>query len=248
MLHHGSQCNGHHHGNGGGDQRSIRIAHQRKHRIAHLERQTDPGSVLQCLHLVRIQLTEDSRCRIGDHHTQQDGDNLDHALAPDVADNHHRYSQNGDPPVARAVVNGTIGQGNADADNDGTRDNGREEAHHLLGTESLKEDGQNYIQQTCACHADACVGNPVSARAAVFHQFPHGEVSPKERKGRAQECRHLPLGQQMKQQGAQTCKQQRCADAQACQGRHQHRGAKHGEHVLKTEECHFPGGKLLIVH
>ena len=200
------------------------------------------------MHLSEVHLTAQSRHQIGADHAQQDGDDLEHALAPDIEHNHDGHSQNGDPPVGRAVVHGAVRQRDADADDDGAGHDRREVTHDLIGAKGLEQHGHDHVQQTRARNADARIGNPVCACAAVFHQFLYRSVAAQECEGGTQERGHLPLGQQVEQQRAQTGEQQRRADAQTRQGRHQHRCAKHGENMLEAQQKHFSGTQLGVSH
>ena len=103
--------------------------------------------------LGEVHLTEDQRNHIADHHTQQDRDDLDHALAPDVGHDDDHDGHQCQPPVRRGTGDGGAGQVQADQDDDRAGDDGREEAHDLLGAHQLEQQRQHQIQQ--ACHHDA---------------------------------------------------------------------------------------------
>ena len=51
--------------------------------------------------------------QVGGDHPQEDGDNLNHPPAPDVAHHHHGDGHQGDGPVGAAGVDGRLGQGQA---------------------------------------------------------------------------------------------------------------------------------------
>ena len=66
-----------------------------------------------------------------------------------------------------------------------------------------------------------------------------GGISAEERKGRAEEGRHLHFGEEMKNERSETRKQEGGAHRQSGNHRDQDRGSEHGEHVLETEGKHL---------
>ena len=178
--------------------------------------------------------------RVGNQHTDEDGQNLNHALAPDVADNDGGQCHNGQQPVGLAVGDGAGGQNQADGNDDGAGDNGGEELHHLADAECGNQQAEHHVDQTGKRHSRAGVGQVLRVGAAVGHDGKAAQVG----KAGAQECRDLALAQEVEQQRAQTRAEQRGADAQAGQQRHQHGCAKHGKHMLCTQNQHLGRAQL----
>ena len=188
-------------------------------------------------------LADDSHA-VGAHHTQQNGDDLYHALAPDVAAHHNGDGDEGNGPVIPAVGDGGGGEGQADADDDRAGDDGGEVAHDLLGAEHLKEGGENYVHQPRQSHAEAGVGQHLGVGGAVLQHGGDGLIAADEGEGGAQEGGDLPLGEEVEQQGAQTREEQGGGHAQPGEGGYQHGGAEHGEHVLHAQDEHFGSSQL----
>ena len=199
-------------------------------------------------HLGEVHLTGDQRYDVRAHHAQQDGDDLDHALAPDVGHDDDGDGHQCQPPAGGGVGHGGAGQVQTDEDDDGAGDDGREEPHDLLGTHQLEQQRQHQIQQTRDHHAAQRVGQLLLAGhggelAGV--QISHRLEAAQEREGGAQEGGHLELGTDVEQQCADTGEQQGGLDGQGQsvarhQNGHQHRSAEHGEQVLQTQQEH-PG-------
>ena len=193
--------------------------------------QADPGGGLDG---GEVDVAGQGGDQVGGHDAEEDRDDLDHALAPDIADDDHEHGHEGDAPVAHAAVDRGGGQVQADTDDDGAGDDGREVAHDLAHAEGLEGGGQDAVHESGAGHAKAGVGQKLRIAARG-----DGEVAAEEGEGGAQEGRDLLLGDQMEQQRAEAREQQRGRDAQPRQGRHQHGRAEHGEHVLQTEDQHL---------
>ena len=168
---------------------------------------------------------------VGGQHTQQDGNDLHHSLAPDVADNNHQDGNQGDPPVVLAVIDGGAGQGQTDADDDGTGNDGGEVAHDLLGAEDLKEQSQQQVDKTGHGHAKAGVG-----QRDFLTGGSHEAISTQESEGRTEESGNLPAGDQVEQQSAETGEQQGGGNIQAGDGGNENGCAEHGEQVLHAEQ------------
>ena len=196
VLHHGGQRDGHHHGDGRSKQGSVHITGQAEHGVRPGKGQADPGSFG---YGGKVHLAAQRAYQIGTHNAQQNRDDLQHALAPDVEHHHNQHRQHGNPPVVGTVVHGAVGQGDTNADDNGAGYHRREVAHDLPGAKEAEQLGNDHIQQPGASHAHAGVGNPVRARAAVNHQTLHGRVTTQEGEGGTQERRNLSLGNQMEQ-------------------------------------------------
>ena len=241
VLHHGGQGQGHD-GDGGGDQQGgvqVVPAEQAEDRAAPTEGQTHPGGFLDG---GEVHVAGDGGDGIGGHNTQEDGDDLNHALAEDVGGDHHQNGHQSNPPVGLAVVDGGGAEGQADADDDGAGNDGREEAHDLLDAEDLEQGGQDDVHETGQGHAEAGVGQQAGVHGAVHHG--DGLVAADEGEGGAQEGGNLALGQQVEEQRAQTGEQQGGGHAQPGQSGDQHRGAEHGKHVLDAQHQHFGHAQL----
>ena len=190
--------------------------------------------------------------QVGDHHAQQDGDDLDHAPAPDVGDHDDGDGQNGQPPAGGGVGDGRGGQGQADEDDHGPGDHRRQEAHDLFDAHSLDDGGQHHIQQ--AGHHDTAAG--VLELLARLHsgvppgvQLGHGLEAAQVGKGGPQESGDLQLGTDMEKQGADPGEKQGGLDGQRQavaldQDGDQHGGAEHGEHVLQAQDQHLGQAEL----
>ena len=232
VLHHGGDGDGGHHQDGGnvklGDDEFLQA-----HKVGDGD-------------LREVHLMEDQRHDVAAHHTQQDGDDLDHALAPDIGDDDDGDGAQCQPPVGGGVGHGGAGQVQTDEDDDGAGDDGGEEPHDLLGAHQLEQQCQHQIQQTRDHHAAQCVGQLLLAGhggelAAV--QIGYRLEAAQKGEGGTQEGGYLKLGADVEQQRADTGKQQGGLDGQgqavaADQDGDQYRGAEHGEQVLEAQQQH----------
>ena len=246
MLHHGGQCDGGHYQNGG------------QVKLAQLEgRQTHPsgGSYLGKVQngaAVGIGDTAEmqhQRHGIGNDHTHQNGDDLEHALAPDAEDNDGAQSNKCQQPVAGGVGHGRGGQRQTDADDDGAGDHRRQEPHHAANANYLNDQCQGQIQH--AGHYDTAAGvgqlfahRHVGKNAGV--QLGYRFKATQKCKGGAQKCGDLQLGAQMEKQRAQTGADQGDLNGKAFalkivvyQNGHQNGGAKHCKHMLQAQQQHL---------
>ena len=238
VLHHGGDGDGGHHQDGG----QVKLC-QDEVLQAHEVGAADLGEV---------HLSGDQGHDVAAYHTQQDGDDLDHALAPDVGHHDDGDGHQSQPPAGGGVGDGGAGQVQADEDDDGSGDDGGEEAHDLLGTHQLEQQGQDQIQGAGHHNAAQGVGQLFLAAHAgeLAHiQAGHRLKAAQEGEGGAQEGGNLQLGAQVEQQGAETGKQQGGLDGQGQtvlgdQDGHQHGGAEHGEQVLQAQHQH-PGNTQL---
>ena len=253
VLHHGGDGDGGHDQNGGdvklGDDELLQT-----HEVGTL----DGGEVDQGLHdavsvrQLRAAGGGDECHDVRAHHAQQNGNDLDHALTPDVGDDDDGDSHQSQPPAGGGVGHGGAGQVQADEDDDGAGNDGREEPHDLLGAHQLEQQRQHQIQQTRDHHAAQCVGQLLLAGhggelAAV--QIGYRLEAAQKGEGGAQEGGYLKLGADMEQQRADTGKQQRGLDGQGQtvalhQNGDQHRSAEHGKQVLQAQQEH-PGDAQL---
>ena len=65
-------------------------------RVIPLDGKTDPGSLL---YGSKVNLSNGNRDKIGDDDADEDGDDLNHSLSPDVADNDNRNRDDGYEPI-----------------------------------------------------------------------------------------------------------------------------------------------------
>ena len=195
-----------------------------------------------------VHLTGDEGHDVADHHAQQDGDDLQHALTPDVGNDHHNDGHQCQPPAGHNVRNGRAGKVEADHDDHGAGDDGGEEAHDLLGTQHLEKEGQHQIQKTCDHHAAQCVGQlRLRIHALIGGQGRHGGEAAQVGEGGAQEHGALEAGEELVDQSADTGAQQSGGGAHGGSalghgaagvdddGNHQS-GGHDGEHLLQCED------------
>ena len=230
MLHHGRQRDGQN-GEQRADEGGAAVNGEQPHGLL-VQGQTEPGGAADGSEVHR---TGDQRHRVGNQHAQQDGQDLDHALAPDVAHHHGGQRHDGQQPVGGAVGNGGGSQNQADGDDDGTGDHRGEELHDAADAEGGNQQADQQVQQTAECHRRAGVGQHLGVGLAVDHGGHDAETAQIGKAG-AKEGRDLALGDEMEQQRAQTGAQQRGGHAQTGEQRHQHGGAEHGEHVLSAKD------------
>ena len=226
MLHHGGQGNGH-----DGEHRAdegLAAVHGKQTHAVLMDGDAEPGGGTDGLVVHRA---GDEGHRVGNQHADEDGQDLDHALAPDVADDDRCQGHKGQQPVGLAVGNGAGGQDQADGDDDGAGDHRREEAHHFTDAEGGDQRAEQHVDQAGQGDRSAGVGQILGVGTAVGDDGEAAQVG----KAGTQERGHLALAQKVEQQRAQTCAKQRGADAQARQQRDQHRCAKHGKHVLGAQ-------------
>ncbi len=118
MLHHGSQGDG-----DDGKERADKLGAAVDGKQAHgilMQRDAEPVSGSDGLEIHGT--GHEGHC-VGDQHADEDGQDLDHALAPDVADDDRAQCHKGQQPVGLAVVDGRGSQDQTDGDDDGAGDN-----------------------------------------------------------------------------------------------------------------------------
>ena len=188
----------------------------------------------------------DDRDDVGADDAEQNGDDLDHALAPDVGGDDDDDGDHRNPPVLRAVVDGGGRQVQTDGNDDRTRDDRREEAHDLLGAEGFEQRRKDDIYKTCTRDAEAGVGEHFMVRLTVDHGSDRC-IAAEESERRAEERGDNAAGDEVEQQRAETGKQQRRGDVQTRQNRDQDRCAEHCEHVLEAEHKHSARAELSCI-
>ena len=244
MLHHGCQRNGDD-GEHCADELRAAVDGKQAHGLP-VQRDAHPCSLRNAL---EVHCTGHQCHCIGHQHTDEDGQDLDHALAPDVADDDRAQCHEGQQPVCLTVIDGRGGQDQADRNDNGASDHRREEFHDAADAKGGDQQAGHQIHQTGKC--DGCtgvgqhlgVGNGQVAIGISQHGSHDGKAA-QIRKGGAEECRHLLFGNEVEQQGAQTGTEQSGGNAQAGEQRHQHRCAEHGKHVLHAQDQHPPGAEL----
>ena len=247
MLHHGSQCDGDD-GEQSADELRAAVDGEQTHGLL-VQGDAEPGRVGD---LLEVHGTGDQSHRVGHQHTDQDGQDLDHALAPDVADNDHAQRHKGQQPVGLAVGDGGGSQDQADGDDDGASDHRREELHDAADAKGGDEQAGHQIYQAgesdggTGVRQHLGVGHGQVAVCISQHGSHDGEAA-QVSEGGAQECGHLLFGDEVEQQGAQTRAQQGGGNAQAGEQRHQHRCAEHGKHVLYAQDEHAARAQLARV-
>jgi len=237
VLDHGGERDRHDRDDGAEQESVVDLAgEQAEDGLALVDGNADPGGLAHGLG----EIVADGRVKrdgdeIGADDAEQDRDDLDHALAPDIGGDDDHDGHEGDAPVDGAVVDGALREREADGDDDGARDDRREVAHDLLAAEELEEGREEDVHEAGAGDAEAGVGQQLGLLVGG-----DGEIAGEEREGRAEERGNLALGQQVEQQRAETRKQQGRADVKTRQGRDKDGRAEHGEHVLEAEHQH-PG-------
>ena len=244
MLDHGGEGEGNDGEHRGPQQRGIDLAgEQAEHGAVPVDGHAYPCGVRHSggngLALRRVNYQRED---VGAEHAQQYGDDLRHALAPHVEADYYRNGDHGDEPVALAVVYRGGGERQADGDDDGAGDDGREEAHDLLHAEQLEQRREYHVHKPRYQHAEAGVGEKrviVNCRAVRRGaDGADGVISADEGEGAAQERGDLALGQQVEKQRADAGEKQRRGYVKPGQRRNEDCRAEHGEHVLKPQHQH----------
>ena len=154
VLHHRGDGNGSHDQNGGevelGDSELLQAE----------------GACL--MHGGEIDLSGDQGNDIAAGDAEQNGNDLDHALTPDIGSDDDRYGKDCEPPAGPCVFNGGAGEVETDHDDHGAGNDGREVAHDLLDAEELKEEREYKVQQACDHNAAERIGQLFAAHAGVF--------------------------------------------------------------------------------
>ena len=244
VLHHGSQSDGDD-GEQGADELGAAVDGKEAHGFL-VERDAEPCGGGNAL---KVHGTGHKGDCVGDENANQDGQDLDHALAPDVADDDRTQSHKGQQPVCLTVADGRGGEDEADGDDDGACDHRREEAHDAPDAEGGDEQADGQIEQTREGHACAGVGQHLGVgngqiAVGVSQHGSHDGEAAQIGKGRAEEGRDLALGDKVEQQRTQTCAEQGGRNAQTGEQGDQHGGTKHGEHVLDAQDQHPSGTQL----
>lgn len=226
VLHHGGQRDGRD-GDAGAD---AEFCH-----AAGVDRETEPFCVVDRR---KINFAHQQRDNVGNDDADQNGQDLHHAFAPDVAHDDDRESDKRQQPVGLAVGNRAGREDQADGNDDRAGNDGREKAHDFAHAEHFDQAAQEYINQAGYDNAASRVGQHLAGRP-VRAKRRDRRVAAQERKAGAEERRYLALGDQVEQQRADSREQQRRRDADACQNGHEHRRAEHREGVLRAKDQHL---------
>ena len=127
----------------------------RKTSVLPLERKANPSSLADD---GAVHLTGAGCHNVAYQHTEQDGNNLDHTLAPDVTDNDDDNGNQGHPPATENALNRSAGKDKTYRDNNGTCDDRWEQLHNTLDAKGFDAACQNKIKQSGGGHTDASVG------------------------------------------------------------------------------------------
>ena len=198
VLHHGGDGDGGHHQDGGDVKLGDAAAEVGDEGLeAH-----PAGSG----HAGKIHLSGNQGHNVGTHHAQQNGDNLDHTLAPDVGHDDDGHGHQSQPPAGGGVGHGGGGQVQADQDNDGTSDHRGQVVHDPVHAHGLDDQGQHHVQQ--AGHHNAAAGilelfRGLHSSVDTGVHLRHGLEPAQEGKGGTQEGRDLHPGAHMEKQRAE---------------------------------------------
>ena len=237
MLHHGGDGDGGHDQDGGQVKAGKLEGGQAQEGGAGHLGEVQDGATVRIGHAAHV---HDEGHQIGAHNAQQDGDDLHHALAPDIGHHDDGHGHQGQPPAGGSIGNGGAGEVQADHDDHGAGDDGGEVPHDGLGAQHLKEQSQHQIQETGDDDAAQSVGQlQLGIQTVIGGHGGHGGEATQVGEGGTKESGDLELGAHMEQQGAQTGHQQGGLDAQGQavalnQNGYQHGGAKHGEQMLQA--------------
>ena len=153
VLHHGSQCDG-----DDGEQRTdeLRAAvnGEQTHSLL-VQGDAQPSGFGD---LLEVHCAGDQCHRVGDQHADEDGQDLDHALAPDVAHDDSAQCHESQQPVGLAVGDGRGCKDQADGNDDGASDHRREELHDAADAKGGDQQAGHQIDQTRECNGSAGIG------------------------------------------------------------------------------------------
>ena len=245
VLHHGGDGNGRHDQNGGDiklckdellqtDQVSLADGSKVDQRLHHAV----------CVRKLHAAGGGDERHDVAADHAEQDGDDLGHALAPDVCDHNDRHGDQREPPAGLRIGDGGAGEVETDHDDHGTGDDGREITHDLLDAEQLEQKSEHEVEKTGDHDAAECIGKlGLGVHALVSRKCCNRGEAAEIGKGGTEEGRYLELGAHMEQQRAETGHEERGLDAQRQtvalhKDGDKHCCAEHGEQMLQTQQQH----------
>ena len=183
-----------------------------------------------------INSTHDDGNDVGNDQGDKNGDDLDHALAPGIADDDHENRNNTEDPVGEQVINCGSSQVNTDEDDERAAHNGREQLHNSLGAQNLDQDGQDNIQ--------AASSNYAAGRILFTIGRDDSSIHAQEGERGTQEYGNLALGDEVEPQGSNASAEQGNGSGKAHntlaiavgQNGNQNGSAEHGEALLQAHD------------
>ena len=129
--------------------------------------------------------------------------------------------------------NGRTRKHQSDGDNDGSGDNGREVFQNLLDTKRPDQCRHDEIDESGTGHAQTGIVEGERLRESLRHtHLLDRGVASEESKRRAEESRHVPFGNEMEQECADSCEKQGDRYVETCEQGHENCGSKHGKQML----------------
>ena len=184
VLNHGRKGQWHDGDNGRRGKTAIELrSKERKHGVVPHDGQANPGGGCDAR---EVDLAQRGRNGIAHHNAQQNRHDLDHAAPPNIADDDHGHSDNGNKPIGLAVGDSRACQDQADGNDDGAGHHRREEAHDVLGAKCTEQRCQHRIEQAGAGNAQTSVGQKLGLAVGC-----NGGITRDKGKRRAQERGHL---------------------------------------------------------
>ena len=203
-----------------------------------------------------IYLAEDGSNDVSYADAEDDGHELEKALAEDGNDDHRGHNGDGDDPAhpqyiryggggGENVVKSGRRQGKADDNDHGTRYNRREKAGDAFYAKAFNQQRQHQIQSARDDDAARDIRQSRligSKRGVVFRAGRNVAIhlggnlnDADESKTGTDKHGHLSFGAKMEYKRAKAGCKQRNVGIQACENRHQNRCAKHGEQMLNAQ-------------
>ena len=184
VLNHGRKGQWHDGDNGRRGKTAIELrSKERKHGVVPHDGQANPGGGCDAR---EVDLAQRGRNGIAHHNAQQNRHDLDHAAAPNVADDDHGNGNSSNKPAGLAVSNGRACQDQADGNDDGASHHRREETHDTLGAKGAEQGRKHRIEQAGTSYAQASVGQKLSLAVGR-----NGGITRDKGKRGAQERGHL---------------------------------------------------------
>ena len=241
VLHHSRERDRDDGDDGREDQRAVREVHAAEDGAGPVDRRADPGSFFDGCEIDIVAQDGDD---VGDDDAHDDRDDPHHTDAPDVEHDDDDECGERDEPVFLAVRDSGAGQTETDGHDDGTGDDRREVSHDFGRTKGTDDRRKDQIDETGTGDAEAGVRQELGLRHGLIGKAGDGGVTAEEREGRTQECGDFHLRDEVEQQCAETGKEQCRRDIESGDQRNEDRGAKHGKHVLETQDDHSGGAQF----
>ena len=210
VLHHGSQCDG-----DDGEQRTDELRAAVNGKQTHsllVQGDAQPSGFGD---LLEVHCAGDQCHSVGDQHTNENGQDLDHTLAPNVAHDDSAQRHKGQQPVGLAVGDGRGSQDQTDRDDDGAGDHRGEEPHDAADAEGGDQQAGHQVHQAGEGNVGAGVGQHLGVdhgqvAVSVCQHGGHDGEAAQIGKGRAEEGRYFKLCNAVEQKCSQTCHKQSC--------------------------------------